>query len=714
MADDDGVVTLSTSQPEHGAVITATLTDPDSGIAGITWQWARSADGQTGWTDIIGATSETYTPVVANVGSHLRATASYTDSVGPDKSARAVTSAPVRIDDDGTVTLSWEELTVGEGVTASLTDLDNGVMNVEWQWARSADGSANWTDIVGATSETYTPVVGNVNSYLRATASYDDAAGIGKSARAVTSAAVIADDDGTVTLSTSEPEVGAVVTATLSDPDDGVTNVSWQWAKSDDGSTGWTDIQGATSESYRPGKSDEGIFLRATASYDDAVGIGKSAQAVSSAAVIADDDGSVTLSTSEPEVGAAVTATLSDPDRGVTNVSWQWAKSDDGSTGWMDIQGATSANYTPGKSDEGIFLRATASYDDAAGIGKSAQAVSSAAVIADDDGSVTLSTSEPEVGAAVTATLSDPDDGVTNVSWQWAKSDDGSTGWTDIQDATSASYRPGKSDEGVYLRATANYDDAAGIGKSAQAVSSAAVIADDDGVVTLSTSEPEGGAAVTATLSDPDDGVMNVGWQWAKSDDGSTGWTDIQGATSASYRPGKSDEGIYLRATASYDDAVGIGKSAQAVTSAAVIADNDGSVTLFTSEPEVGAAVTATLSDPDDGVTNVSWQWAKSDDGSTGWTDIQGATSANYTPGKSDEGIFLRATANYDDAAGIGKSAQGITSTGVAQMELLTKYDSDRNGSIDRSEAIDAVTDYFNGEITKDEVLAVLVLYFSG
>ena len=67
-----------------------------------------------------------------------------------------------------------------------------------------------------------------------------------------------------------------------------------------------------------------------------------------------------------------------------------------------------SANYTPGKSDESIFLRATASYDDAAGIGKSAQAVSSAAVIADDDGVVTLSTSEPEVGAAVTATLSDP------------------------------------------------------------------------------------------------------------------------------------------------------------------------------------------------------------------------------------------------------------------------------------------------------------------
>ena len=158
-------------------MITATLDDPDSGVTGVTWQWARSADGQTGWIAINGATSATYTPVVANVGSYFRATARYTDSVGPDKSARAVTSASVRIDDDGTVSLSWEELTVGEAVTASLTDPDDGVMNVEWQWASSADGLTDWTDIVGATSGTYTPVEGNVNNYLRATASYDDDSG---------------------------------------------------------------------------------------------------------------------------------------------------------------------------------------------------------------------------------------------------------------------------------------------------------------------------------------------------------------------------------------------------------------------------------------------------------------------------------------------------------------------------------------------------------
>ena len=50
----------------------------------------------------------------------------------------------------------------------------------------------------------------------------------------------------------------------------------------------------------------------------------------------------------------------------------------------------------------------------------------------------------------------------------------------------------------------------------------------------------------------------------------------------------------------------------------------------------------------------------------------------------------------------------------MAQMELLSEYDANRNESIERSEAIRAVSDYFDGEISKDDVLAVLVLYFSG
>ena len=457
-----------------------------------------------------------------------------------------------------------------------------------------------------------------------------------------------------------------------------------------------------------------GHYLRATANYTDPEGPGKSVNARTSVTVLADDDGSVTLSETRPAVGDRITATLTDPDGSITNTTWQWASSSDGESGWTDIAGATSATYTVTTGDSGKFLRATANYDDGDGADKNAAAATTLGVGVDDDGSVSLSPSSPTIGETVTATLTDPDGGITGEIWQWASSSDGTSNWTDITLATSRTYTVVAGDLGSYLRATVSYDDAAGAGKGAEEVTAAAVTEDDDGSVTLSPSSPQVGERITAVLSDPDGGVTNRTWQWHISSNGTSSWTIVLGATSSTFDVTETHIGRYLRATASYTDALGAGKSAEAATTAAVSEDDDGTVTLSTRTPEVGSAITATLSDPDRPVTNISWQWEKSSNGSTGWTDIQGATSGSYTPGESDAGIFLRATVSYDDAVGTGKSAQAATSSGVAQMELLSEYDANRNESIERSEAIRAVSDYFDGEISKDDVLAVLVLYFSG
>ena len=55
--EEDGVVTLSAEEPETGTPLTATLEDGDGGVTGEIWQWARSQNGRTGWTNISGATS---------------------------------------------------------------------------------------------------------------------------------------------------------------------------------------------------------------------------------------------------------------------------------------------------------------------------------------------------------------------------------------------------------------------------------------------------------------------------------------------------------------------------------------------------------------------------------------------------------------------------------------------------------------------------------
>ena len=86
---------------------------------------------------------------------------------------------------------------------------------------------------------------------------------------------------------------------------------------------------------------------------------------------------------------------------------------------------------------------------------------------------------------------------------------------------------------------------------------------------------------------------------------------------------------------------------------------------------KVGAEIRAELSDPDGGVSSRSWQWARSSDRSTGWTNIGGATSASYTPSSDDEEMYLRARVSYEDGQGSGKQAQGVSTYEITPPNLV-------------------------------------------
>ena len=86
---EDGTITLSSRQPQAGTAFTATLTDPNIASPVATWAWEKSDD-KTTWTTISAATTYTYTPFTADVGSYLQVTATYGDGQGANKSAQAV------------------------------------------------------------------------------------------------------------------------------------------------------------------------------------------------------------------------------------------------------------------------------------------------------------------------------------------------------------------------------------------------------------------------------------------------------------------------------------------------------------------------------------------------------------------------------------------------------------------------------------------------
>ena len=93
--------------------------------------------------------------------------------------------------------------------------------------------------------------------------------------------------------------------------------------------------------------------------------------------------------------------------------------------------------------------------------------------------------------------------------------------------------------------------------------------AEEAGAVTLNPTRPSVGTAITATLADADI-VETVSWQWASSDAMDGTFTNISGATSATYTPVAADADMWLRAMATYTDGFGSGNIAMAVSVSAV------------------------------------------------------------------------------------------------------------------------------------------------
>ena len=107
--------------------------------------------------------------------------------------------------------------------------------------------------------------------------------------------------------------------------------------------------------------------------------------------------------------------------------------------------------------------------------------------------------------------------------------------------------------------------------------------------------------------------------------------------------------------------------------------DEDGAVSLSSSRPRLGAALSATLDDPD-GVTGApEWTWERSA-GRNKWTVIDGATSAGYTPVAADTETFVRVTATYVDEHGSGKVVRDVPPN-VVLGPLLTGLSAETTAS---------------------------------
>jgi hypothetical protein len=253
-------------------------------------------------------------------------------------------------------------------------------------------------------------------------------------------------------------------------------------------------------------------------------------------------------------------------------------------------------------------------------------------------------------------------------SYQWQSSSDNGATWSNITGATSATYTPVAADQGNRLRVVETATDADG-GPSTISNSPATSVVTNNTLVFTTPASITGTAregsvltAVNGTTSDPN--AVISGYQWQSSSDGGTTWSNIAGATAATYTPVEADETHLLRVVETATDTVSAQSGTSASAASAAVTDI---VLAFTSaasisgSPTVGSAlgaVNGTLNDADAAVTGYQWQ-SSSNNGFT-WSNIAAATSATYKPVAADSGNVLRVVETATDADG-GPSTTSIS-----------------------------------------------------
>ena len=789
--EEDGTVTLSARRPLVDVVFTAELTDPDGVATNPKWQWAKSRSKNGSYTDIDdNAEAATYTPTDAvgktDVGYYLRATVSYTDPEGSGKSTmmksdyavqatRGTNNAPKFADDqdptiDGDQAAAAREVaenTVagtdigapvvatdedGDVLTYTLTDADGGTdgdsasFAIDWatgqlmtKAALDEETKPSYTVVVRATDPAGVPQASS------AVATNSDEVTVNITVTDVNEAPAVAGDAAVTFAETAGNIDDSLGDYAADDPDDGAPTPTWSVA-GPDGSK-FTVAGGELKFKAKPdyenatdANTDNVYEVTVQASDGKLTGMMKVKVTVENE----DEAGVVTLSKTQPRVGIAVTASLTDPDDSISSLTWQWSNSDG------TIPDANSDTYTPvgprgddANDDVDDTLTATASYTDGHGPDKTADADSANVVAVDtrnkppafadqdtetdgvqndmatrkvDENTEAVAADDAladdsedvadNVGAVVMAT--DPDPNAETPTYTLSGADAAKfrvrdNGQIEVGSDTKLDYET-KQTYMVTLTADDSFGSSSSIMVTIEVnpIDEVPVISGEEtpeypedgrgAVTTYTAADPEGTAIRSWTLAGTDAAAFTIEGgvlRFAKSLDYENP-TDVQGTSPSTAAAMDNSYEITVQAMDS------TGKTAMEEVMVEVTnVEEDGTVTLSARRPLVDVAFTAELTDPDGVATNPKWRWAKSRSKNGSYTDIDdNAEAATYTPtdavGKTDVGYYLRATVSYTDPEGSGKSTMMKSDYAVQATRGTNnapKFADDQDPTIDDDQA---------------------------
>ena len=477
------------------------------------------------------------------------------------------------------------------------------------------------------------------------------------------------DEDGKPTLTKPQPQVGRGLEAEgPNDPDEPVTDVTWQWARSMDKET-WEDIGSpAGSGSRNPTDDDIGYYLRATAMYTDKFGSDKTASVVSENVVeertVANARPSfASLDTDSGTAGIQVARTVDENAKGALVGKPITATDDDDVLVYSLLAVDTQGNTDP--ADDTTSASTLFSIGGRSGqiTTKIALDSSSSAGAQDAIGDTGADGGDGSNGGEVTHTVQ-----VTVTDPSGASQTQNVT--ITVNDVNDAPKFPDDAVKTLWVAegTTDLFEEAA----RTTALAADTYVATDDDAADGPAASPA--APFTYIVGGADKGSFDIS---------TAGVLTIKAGKEPNYEA-KDELSITLMVE---DDEFAVGTVDVKVT--VQNAEDNGSVELNAREPQVGKAVVASLSDGDGTVRGQEWQWYRNAASTTTDADlvaattdceadtatlcpIDGATSPAYTPTADDEGDtkgLLAARVTYTDACVRGTAETPPLCDGLADGE---------------------------------------------
>ena len=421
-----------------------------------------------------------------------------------------------------------------------------------------------------------------------------------------------------------------------------------------------------------------------------------------------EEDPTLTLTNLQPQVGTQFEARHDEPDDFDGSVTWQWATSTDSGNGqltrtrpsssWNPIDTSDAKDdrdYTPQESDgatttrSDLYLWLSVSYTDGFGqrevlyIGsenfiKPRDDSNDTPEFTDNNPAQSFSETKPTGSALLVATLEVEDD---------------SDPVKNQQDGDVLTFTLGDGSDSKYFQLAVTSDTAGDTNASVEVSLVANTVLDadtknkytvkvkatdpskasDEVTVTLTITdinEPpeftspsltggthevtynENGSSIVETFKAEDPEGSSIDWTLGGSDEND--FTISGGQLKFKNVPDHETKDNYTAMVKAGD---GSTLTPTAVTVIVTVNDleEDGSIAVDTFRAKVGAEIIADLTDDDEPISALMWQWATSTKATGPWYNIaafDASDDSDYTPVPTDAGMFLRVTAEYTDGKG--------------------------------------------------------------